>query len=164
MRAKLPQRYPASERRTEAISFLTAWVRQIRPFGHCPQLLLAARFASNAVDLANELDMGPDSPLASEIWEFHTRAYVLAMLADFYSIVDAVAKMLDTQSIAIRPTQLRKVCERAAIRALMGARESDLRADLYRSSFGHASHILEKWCTPRPCTAISCDERGRDCR
>jgi hypothetical protein len=66
------------------------------------------------------------------------------MLADFYSIVDAVAKTLDGKDIALTPSQLQKVCERAAIRALMSARESDLRADLYRSSFGHACHILEE--------------------
>jgi hypothetical protein len=144
MRTKLPRPYQSCERRTEAISLLTAWVRQIRPFGRCPQLLLAARLASNAIDLANQLDIGPDSPPASEIWEFHTRAYLLAMLADFYSIVDAVAKTLDTKNITLRPSQLRRVCERAAIRALMSARESELRADLYRFSFGHACHILEK--------------------
>jgi len=144
MRTKLPERYQACARRTEAISLLTAWVRQLKPFGRCPQLSLAARIASNAIDMANLFDMDPDNALASEIWEFHTRAYLLVMLVDFYSIVDAVAKTLDTKNIALTPSQLRKVCERAAIRALMSARESDLRADLYRSSFGHACHILEK--------------------
>lgn len=109
-----------------------------------------------AIDMANLFDLGPHGALASEAWEFHTRAYLLVMLADFYSIVDAVAKTLDTKNIALTPSQLRKVCERAAIRALMSARESDLRADLYRSSFGHACHILENRVhTPRPSGAIS---------
>lgn len=143
MRTKRPENYQSRER-TEAISFLTAWVRQLKPFGRCPQLLLSARLASNAIDLANQLDMGSDSPKASEIWEFHTRAYLLAMLADFYLIVDAVAKTLAAKNIAPQPSQLRKVCERAAIRALMRAKESDLRADLYRFSLGHACHILER--------------------
>lgn len=144
MRTKLPDRYQSRGRRTEVISLLTAWVRQLKPFGRCPQLLLTARLASNAIDMANLFDMDPDSALASEIWEFHTRAYLLVMLADFYSIVDTVMETLDTKNIALKPSQLRKVCERAAIRALMSARESDLRADLYRSSFGHACHILEE--------------------
>jgi hypothetical protein len=144
MRTTLHKCYQSCERRTEAISLLTAWVRQLRPFGCCPQLLLTARLASKAIDMANLFDMGPDSALASETWEFHTRAYLLVMLADFYSTVDAVAKTLDTTNITLTPRQLRKVCERAALKALMSARELDLRVDLYRSSFGHACHILEQ--------------------
>jgi hypothetical protein len=144
MRTKLPERYQSCERRTETISLLTAWVRQLRPFGRCPQLLLTARLASNAIDMANLFDMGPDSALASATWEFHARAYLLVMLADFYSTVDAVAKTFDTKNMALTPCQLRKVCERAVIRALMSATGSELRADLYRSSFGHACDILEE--------------------
>ena len=144
MRTKPPERYQSCGSRTEAISFLTAWVRQLKPFGRCPQLLLTARIASKAIDLANLLDMGSDYASDSETWEFHSRAYLLVMLADFYSMVDAVAKTLDPENIALTPSQLRKVCERAAIKALMSARGADLRADLYRCSCGHARHILEE--------------------
>jgi hypothetical protein len=144
MRAKFPEYYQSCKQRVEAISLLTAWVRQLKPFGCCPQILLAARLASNAIDMANLLDTASGSALPSETWEFHTRAYLLVMLADFYSIVDAVATTLDTKHIALAPRQLRKVCERAAIKALTGARESDLRTDLYQSSLRHACHILKE--------------------
>lgn len=144
MPTKLPEHHQCCGQRTETISLLTAWVRQLRPFGRCPRLLLTARIASKAIDLANLLNRGPDSALASEIWEFHTRAYLLVMLADFYSIVDAVAKTLDGKNFDLTPSQMRKVCERAALRAFVSARGADLRADLYRSSFGHACHILEQ--------------------
>lgn len=144
MPTQRPECYQPYGRRTEAISLLTAWVRQVKPFGRCPQVLLSARLASNAIDLANLFGMGPDGAQASVIWEFHTRAYLLVMLADFYSIVDEVAKTLDPENVAMSPNQLRKVCERGAIKALMSATGPDLRADLYRSSFGHACHILEE--------------------
>jgi hypothetical protein len=143
VRTKPPERYQSCGSRTEAISLLTAWVRQLKPFGRCPQLLLTARIASKAIDLANLLDMGSDYASDSETWEFHSRAYLLVMLADFYSIVDAVAKTLDTKNIGLTPSQLRKVCERGAIKALMRAEESDLRAGLYRTALEHACHILE---------------------
>jgi len=50
MPTKLPERYQCCERRTEAISLLTAWVRQLKPFGRCPQLVLTARLASKAIE------------------------------------------------------------------------------------------------------------------
>lgn len=106
MRTKPPDRYQSHGQRTEVVSFLTAWVRQLKPFGRCPQLLLTARLASSAIDMANLFDMGPDGALASEIWEFHARAYLLVMLADFYSIVDVVAETLDTKNIALTPSSL----------------------------------------------------------
>jgi len=143
MRTNRPGRDQFYGRRTEAISFLTAWVRQLKPFGSCPQLLLAARLASKAIDMADQFDKDPDNAQASETWEFHTRAYLLVMLADFYSIVNEVAKAIDTKKNALTFTQLKKVCERAAIRALVTERRSDLRADFYQSSLGHARHILE---------------------
>jgi hypothetical protein len=155
MRATFPKYYQPCAQRTDAISLLTAWVRQLKPFGCCPQLLLAARLASHAIDMANILDMSSDTTLSSEIWEFHTRAYLLVMLADFYSVVDAVATTIDAKNLVLTPRQLHKVCERAVIRALMSATGSDLRADLYRSSFGYACHILEERVQPRSCGAIS---------
>ena len=149
MRTEFHEHYRPCKQRTEAISFLTAWVRQLKPFGCCPQLLLAARLASNAIDMANLLEMTLNTAPVSETWEFHTRAYLLVMLADFYSIVDAVGTTLGTEKLALTPRQLRKVCERAAIKALMNAKESDLRADLYQSSFRNACHILEERCLSR---------------
>lgn len=144
MQTKLLERYQSCGRRTEAISLLTAWVRQLKPFGGCPRLLLTARLAASAIDMATLFNVGADSTLASEVWEFHTRAYLLVMLADFYSIVDAVARTLDTKNIALTPSQLRKVCERGAIKALVGAREPCLCTDLYRAALEHACHILEE--------------------
>ena len=141
---ELPKHYQSPGQRTEVVSLLVAWVRQIKPFGRCPPLLLAARLASRAIDMANLLNMGSNGVVPSEMWEFHTRAYLLVMLADFYSVVDALVTTLDTKGIALAPSQLRKVCERAAIRSLMRATEADFRADLYRSSFGHACQILEE--------------------
>jgi hypothetical protein len=142
MPTKLPRRYQSCRGRTEVVSFLTAWVRQLKPFGRCPPLLLAARLASKAIDMADMLNVDPNSALASETWEFHARAYLLAMLADFYSVVDAVAKTISAKDPT--PSQLRKVCERAAFRALVGARAAALRVELYRSSLGHACHILDE--------------------
>ena len=142
MATNLPRRYQSCKGRTEVVSLLTAWVRQLKPFGRCPPVLLAARLACKAVDMANTLNVGPKSALASEIWEFHTRAYLLAMLADFYRVVDAVAKTISAKNST--SSQLRKVCERAAIRALVGATASDFRVELYRSSLGHACHILDE--------------------
>lgn len=155
MRAKSPEHYQSCEQRTEAISLLTTGVRQLKPFGRCPQLLLTARLASNAIAMANILRMTSDSAPASETWEFHTRTYFLVMLADLYSIVDAVATTLDMNNLALTPRQLRKVCERAAIKGLMSARELDLRTDLYQSSFGHACHLLEERALVEPPLARS---------
>jgi len=142
MQTNLPKYCRACERRTEAISLLTTWVRQLKPFGRRPQVLLAARLASNAIDMANLFEIDSDRAPAAEVWQLHTRAYLLVLLADFYSIVDAVASELDAKTIGLKPGQLQTVCERAAIKAHIGASESDRRADLYRSSFGYACHIL----------------------
>jgi len=142
------RRYKFCGGRTEAVSLLTAWVRQLKPFGRCPQLLLAARLASEAIDLANQLCGRQDGEPASASWEFQTRAYLLGMLADFYSIVGAVARTLGTKDYALVPRELRTVCERASIRALISGPRQGHRADLYRSSLGHACHILEKRMHP----------------
>ena len=144
MQTQIPVYYRSSELRTEAISLLTAWVRHLKPFGRCPQLLLTARLASKAIDLANLLELTPNSGLASRVWEFHTRAYLLVMFADFYSNVEAVTKTFTKRNIALAPRHLRKVCERGAVRALISAKESDLRDDLYQSSVIHTCRLLEK--------------------
>jgi hypothetical protein len=148
MQTELPERYRFPGRHTEAVSLLTAWVRQLKPFGRRPPILLAARLASDAIGLANQLCNRRDGGPTSATWEFHARAYLLVMLADFYSIVDAVAKTLGTKDYALMPRQLRTVCERASIRALISGRGQGPRADLYRSSLGHACHILEEKCIP----------------
>jgi hypothetical protein len=142
MPTNLPRRYQPCRGRTEVVSLLTAWVRQLKPFGRRPPVLLAARLASKAIDMANMSNIDPKSTLASETWEFHTRAYLFAMLADFYSVVDAVANTISSKNPT--PSELRKVCERAAIRALVDATASDLSVELYRSSLGHACRILDE--------------------
>jgi hypothetical protein len=105
--------YECGRRRLEAITLLTTWVRQLRPFGFPPPLVLAAQLSADAIDRANELtelyETDPHGQLPSGLWEFHTRAYLLAMLADFYSIVDTIVKTLGPTHNGLRPQQLRKV-------------------------------------------------------
>ena len=114
--------------------------------------------------MADLLDLPSDSPQAFETWEFHTRAYLLVMLAVFYSVVDAVAKTLDTKNIALTPCQLRKVCERSAIRALRARRG---RTFVLTSIDPRLDTLVTFWsngCTPTACGAISREGRERECR
>lgn len=142
MQSQISERQRSCDRRVEDISLLTAWVRESKPFGYRPPFLLTARFASDAINLANQLDMDLDGALTIEDLEFHARAYLLVMLAGFYSIVDEVAKAIGVKTL--EPAPLRKVCERAAVRTLLSARSSALRDDLCRSSIGLACSVLDK--------------------
>jgi hypothetical protein len=142
MQTRPSKRYWNRTHRTEVISLFTTWVRERRPFGRRPPILLAARLASDAIDLADRWGEDEHGDLASAPWwELRTQAFLLAMLADFDSVVHAVATTISARDPI--PGQLRKVCERAAIRALVGG-AADLRAELYRSSLGHACHILDE--------------------
>jgi hypothetical protein len=126
-------------RRTEAITLLTAWICHLSPFRHSPRLLLVARLSADAVDLADSLGLDAEDDL---LWEFHTRAYLLVQLADFNSIVDATVKAVSFKSSHLTVLQIRKVCDRAAIRARMSTKAPVDRAELCRSSILHARTIL----------------------
>jgi hypothetical protein len=126
-------------RRTEAITLLTAWICQLSPFRHSARLLLVARLCADAVDLADSLELGTEDDL---LWEFHTRAYLLVLIADFNSIVDATVKAVSSKRSHLTTLQIRKVCDRAAIRARMGRNAPVDRAELCRSSILHARIIL----------------------
>jgi hypothetical protein len=135
--ATIPSRF--QNRRTEAITLLTAWIFQLSPFRHSPRFLLVARLSADAVDLADSLELDAEDDL---LWEFHTRAYLLVQLADFNSIVDATVEAVSFKSSHLTAVQIRKVCDRATIRARMGTKAPVDRAELCRSSILHARIIL----------------------